>query len=274
MRNRYKEIAVPLLLTIITFLILSGVLAGWISLLNRFPGIEPLQLLLQPADIIIGMTIYLKTSIDFVIFIGNLMKSNPGWKKRIAIETGTAIGNATGTMFVLGVWFFFKEIPLLMILMVLIASLVLLTMAEEGLEIYALKENHPLLTPLATGLMSITRLTKPLLSKLIPEKIIGSGTALPFFKLFQFSFSIPFILGLDDFAGYIPLFSIVHVFGFSIGVLAAHMILNLALFTSPKTTTKLVTLPVVLIFGSVALTAIALFGFFDILQIGIHLFTR
>ena len=49
-------------------------------------------------------------------------------------------------------------------------------------------------------------------------------------KLLLFSFSVPFILGLDDFAGYVPLFNIINVFGFSLGVIGAHMLLNIALF--------------------------------------------
>ena len=34
-------------------------------------------------DILIGLTIYLKTSIDFAVYIGRLMAKYPGWKNRV-----------------------------------------------------------------------------------------------------------------------------------------------------------------------------------------------
>ena len=81
------------------------------------------------------------------------------------------------------------------------------------------------------------------------------------------SFTIPFILGLDDFAGYVPVFDIVNVFGFSIGVIVGHMILNIFLFISPKNTIKAVKNPVVSILGSVAFVALALWGFYEVYKI-------
>ena len=41
------------------------------------------------------------------------------------------------------------------------------------------------------------------------------------------------MLGLDDFAGYVPLFNVVNVFGFAIGVFSGHMVLNAFLYVSP-----------------------------------------
>src|SRR6266700_2736706 len=129
MKPMLREQALPLTLTFLTFLLLCGLLFTAISLLNLLPTREKVAIVIRPQDILIGLTIYVKTAIDFAIFIGNLMQSNPGFKKRIAIEIGTACGNAFGTILVLFVWSFFREVPLLLAVMIILSSLVLLRMA-------------------------------------------------------------------------------------------------------------------------------------------------
>src|SRR6266550_8613475 len=140
MRNLKYQI-LPILLTIVIFLFLTGSLFFFLQFLNLSPAKQKIQIALRPIDILVGMTVYAKTSIDFAIFMGNLMHTNPGWKKRIAIEIGTALGNGVGTLFILAIWFFFKEIPVLMILMIFLASIVLLEMAEEGLREFQISTN-------------------------------------------------------------------------------------------------------------------------------------
>src|SRR3989344_6737362 len=99
--GKLEKQALPIILTIITFFGLVGILYLFIVALNLFPHSEPILLALRKRDILVGLTIYLKNSVDFALFIGNLMASNPGWKNRIAIELGTALGNAFGTFVVL-----------------------------------------------------------------------------------------------------------------------------------------------------------------------------
>ncbi len=104
----------PIFLTILTFLGLSTILYGLLLVLNSLNLSTPIILDFRKREVLIGIAIYLKTAIDFAIFIGNLMHSNPGWKKRIAIELGTAVGNGAGTFLILIVWTIFKEVPILM----------------------------------------------------------------------------------------------------------------------------------------------------------------
>ena len=127
-----KEQLLPLILTVIIFFVLTAILRIESAVLNAVT-ISDIQIQIRWTDVLVGLTIYLKTSIDFAIFMGNLMHTNQGWRNRIAIESGTALGNALGTMLILAVWTFFKEINWLLALMVIIASLVLLRLAEEGL---------------------------------------------------------------------------------------------------------------------------------------------
>lgn len=77
------------------------------------------------------------------------------------------------------------------------------------------------------------------------------------------SLTVPFILGLDDFAGYVPLFNIVNVFGFGIGVMLGHMILNIFLYISPKRTIRAVKNPIVSFVGSIAFIFLAVWGFIE-----------
>ena len=270
--GKLERQALPIILTIITFFGLVGILYLFIVALNLFPHSEPILLALRKRDILVGLTIYLKTSVDFALFIGNLMASNPGWKNRIAIELGTALGNAFGTFVVLAIWSFFKEVPILMVLMVTLASFVLLGMAQDSIEEFyeTLKTGtfvKKIFAVFLKGLVMINSLTSPLLSKIVPHMKITKIKPMPFISLSIFSISIPFILGLDDFAGYIPLFSVINVFGFAIGVFLGHMILNIALFISPNKTVSLVRTPLVLIIGGMAFIAIAFWGFYEALHI-------
>ncbi len=276
MKQFAKEQLIPLFLTIATFFGLVFFLYLFITFLNFFPFKEKIIPQIRLQDILVGLTIYLKTSVDFAIFIANLMKSNPGWKKRIAIETGTAIGNMSGTIFILVIWSFFREVPILMAIMVIIASLVLLRMAEESFEEFLKGKQdfsaiHSSVSFLKTQLGFLNKISKPILGLIIPDVNVTSLKTLSFVGLAAFSITIPFILGLDDFAGYIPLFSIINVFGFAIGVFLGHMILNLALFLSPRMTVKVVELPLIQLAGGLAFAIIAAFGLFEVIKLFSHL---
>ena len=90
---------------------------------------------------------------------------------------------------------------------------------------------------------------------------------LTFWGLFSFSFTVPFVLGLDDFAGYVPLFNVVNVFGFAIGVFAGHMVLNALLFISPDRTIKAVKNPLIAFLGSIAFVLLAVWGLVEVYKI-------
>lgn len=261
----------PLILAVAIFAVLAESTYLIIAALNLFPLSAKIILQLRITDILVGITIYLKTAVDFAIFMGRLMGSNPGWKNRVAIETGTAVGNWLGTVAVMIIWTFFKEIKILLAAMVLLASLVLLELAEGGLHHFDVWKNEKGVRKLLYRVMKnfltpILRFISPVLSLIMPDisTSMKGKKNFPWGKLLIFSFSIPFILGLDDFAGYVPLFNVVNIFGFSIGVLLAHMILNLALFVSPKRTVRLVKNAWVSFFGSLIFILLAFWGFYEV----------
>lgn len=268
MKKIFVEQAIPLSLTVLTFLVLSTTLYGLLLFLNSFLIKDQVVLDFRKRDVLIGIAIYLKTAIDFAIFIGNLMHTNPGWKKRIAIEIGTAVGNAFGTFLVLTIWVFFKQIPFLMAIMVFIASIVLFRMAQESLEEFLKQKNSFIKMRMPAYLLQsqlnlVNKLFRPILGFFVPNLNLTRTKKLSFANLIVFSFTIPFILGLDDFAGYISLFSVINVFGFCLGVMLGHMLLNIGLFIFPKKTVQVVTHPIVLIVGGVAFIALGLWGFLE-----------
>lgn len=266
----WRDQALPLFLTVVTFLCLFGILFLIISALNHLNPNQPILLELRWPDVIFGITIYLKTSVDFAIFIGNLIKNNSGYKSRIAVEIGTALGNAAGTVLILILWNFFKELTWLLAIMVFSASLVLLRMAEDSLEHARTATDFSFaktVRALDRILGKINKVFDPLLKRIVPHGNLTASRSLKFWPLLLFAFTIPFILGMDDFAGYVPLFSIINVFGFATGVFLGHMILNILLYLSPAKTIKTVSHPIISLLGSLVFVGLAIYGFSEVYKI-------
>lgn len=268
---------VPIILTVV---VLSGFLAllhSAILLFNLLPSSEKIFMEIRWFDVIIGSTIYLKTSIDFAIFIGRMMAANPGWRNRVAIEIGTAAGNAIGTIAIIGLWVMLRHIDILLAIMVFIASLVLFELAHGSLEHFANWQGQGGIKKLAFygmhGLLDrVKKLIDPILSRVMPDlgAAMQGKASMPWKSLLIFSATVPFILGLDDFAGYVPLFSVVNVYGFAIGVIGAHTLLNIALFLSPKRTITIVKNEVVSFLGAVAFIGLGAYGLFETYRIILH----
>jgi hypothetical protein len=270
---------VPLALTGVVMAALLALLHICLVIFNMVPFSEPIILQIRLVDVLVGATIYLKTSIDFAIFIGRLMAANPGWRNRIAIEIGTALGNTLGTLIVIALWVLLKHVDALLALMVFIASLVLFELAHGSLEHFTSWQGaggakKAIFLGLHWGLDKIKMVIDPILSRVMPdlgEKMRGQGN-LTWTGLLSFAFTVPFILGLDDFAGYVPLFNVVNVYGFATGVIASHTILNIALFLSPTRTIEVVKNEIVSFFGALAFIGLGIYGLVETVKILLHAF--
>ena len=267
-----KNQFIPIALTVVVFGALCAFLYSFILLLNRFTGTDIL-LQVRWGDVLVGLTIYLKTSVDFALLIGNLMAAYDGVKNRIAIEIGTAVGNALGTLIVLTIWNFFRDVEWLLAAMIFIAALVLLRLAQDGFEhVHEWDAKFPrwfktFSGGLESALTNVNGFVAPVLKYIIPHPTLKPTKGLTFIGLFVASFTIIFLLGLADFAGYVPLFSIVNVFGFAIGVFLGHMVLNMALFISPKKTIIAVKNPLISFAGSIVFIGLAIWGFWEVYKI-------
>ncbi len=269
---------IPLTLTVVVMAVLIAILHGSLLLFNTLPVSQRIVMNLRWYDIVIGATIYLKTSIDFAIFMGRMMAANPGWRNRVAIEIGTAAGNAIGTIAIIGLWVLLKDISILLALMVFIASLVLFELAHSSLEHFVSWQAEGGIKRMAfLGLHNlldgVKKLIDPILVRVMPDlgaKMRGRAD-LPWAGLLSFAVTVPFILGLDDFAGYVPLFNVVNVYGFAVGVIGAHTLLNIALFLSPARTIRAVQNEVVSFLGALAFIGLGVYGLIETGKILIQL---
>lgn len=268
----FKNQIIPITLTVVVAAALTALLWFEIVIINKYTR-EDIILNLRFVDVLVGLTIYLKTSIDFAIYIGRLMNLNPGWKGRIAIEIGTAVGNAAGTLAILALWAFFKEIKWLLVAMITLAALVLFKLAQDSLLHAKVEdESYPrwfkkMVSWSEKILSKFNQAFLPILKFIVPNISPRGAANLGFWALFGFSFTVPFVLGLDDFAGYVPLFNIVNVFGFGVGVFAGHMLLNMFLYLSPTTTIRVVKNPVISYFGAVAFVGLGIWGFAEVVKL-------
>lgn len=269
MKNIFSKQFLPNILTVLTFFILATLLYALLLIIDFFPLKQPVVLDFRNREILFGILVYLKTAIDFAIFIGNLMHTNPGWKKRVAIALGTSIGNSAGTFLILSFWTIFSQIPFLMIIMIFVASVVLFKMAEESLENFLeqkrsftkLDLRRPV-TLLQQQLDGINQLFRPILRFFVPSLNLTRTEKLSFTNLVVFSFTIPFVLGLDNFSAYIPFYASVNVFGFTLGILLGHMLLTIGLFSFPGKTVAVVKHPLVLMVGGVAFVGLGIYGLY------------
>lgn len=264
---------IPISVSIVVCAILIVILYIELLTINSLSA-ENISLQLSWPAVLVGMTIYLKTSVDFAILIGRMMSKNKGLKARLGIEVGTALGNALGTMAVLLVWVFVKQVNWLLALMVFLASLVLLRLAQDSLEDIIRnggdKAYDKIAKKLDRGLKFINQIFDPVLSKIIPSQALKIRTVTGFGALIALSFTVPFILGLDDFAGYVPLFNVVNVFGFAVGVFIGHMILNIFLFAAPSKTIAIVKNPAISLAGSIVFVGLAVWGLHEAYKLLLH----
>ena len=276
MNKKFKKLlieqAFPIFLTFLTFLGLSTLLYGLLLILSTINTGSPIILDFRRREVLFGIIIYLKTAVDFAIFTGNLMHTNPGWKKRIAIELGTAIGNGFGTFLILIIWTIFRSIPPLMIIMIFIASVVLLRIAQESFEEFLKQRQSFIKLKMPVSLLQdqldiVNRIFRPILKFFVPNLNLTKTKKLSFINLIIFSITIPFVLGLDDFSGYIPLFTLINVFGFTLGILLGHMLLTIGLFAFPKKTVEVVKHPIVLVVGGLAFIGLGVYGFYESVNI-------
>jgi hypothetical protein len=265
MKKIIKDQIVPIGVSLVTLIILSFAYFGEINFLNSMSFVkEKIDTYIHWPDVGIGMLIYLKTSIDFALLIGILMKKFDDVKGRIIIEVGTSLGNVVGTMVVLAIWVIFRTVPWLLAGMIILASLVLLKLAATSLEHIGEKFEGEKVEQvdkriikvkkyIESFLNPVNKFLSPVVSRITPDLSFNHEKKMNGTSLLFTAFTIPFVLGLDDFAGYVPNFRLFNVFGFGLGVFLGHSLLLILLFTNP----------IIGILGSIAFIGLALYGGYE-----------
>ena len=291
-KSKKEQLLIPLLWGGALFVISILITILVIHILNRFlPETNNLRHIFRIGDFALGTTIYLKTAIDFAILMTLYMKVYPGWRNSLTIESGTTIGNTLGTILVIIIWGLLQQFKFVLNLMVFYSAIILIKLAYETLEHVEdfsidISSKYPLLDfiydivfwPLDALIKLSIYLIKVVweiieatpFDKLIPDLNISSkdveGKKLTYSALFLMTLGVPFALGLDDFAGYIGLLTVVNVLSFAIGVYFGHFILNTFLFLNPKKTMKVIGHPLISWVGSMALMFIAYLGLKEVTE--------
>lgn len=229
---------IPVSISLSLFGLCSVITYGLLHFLNGFDLVaHKLSLTLVFGQFLIGIFIYLKTSVDYALFVGALMEKNPGTPKRIAMNVGTQIGCFLGVTVIVVLWVFFKEIHWLMAILLVIAGMILIGLGDGSQEHFsALPEK--LRRPLEI-FFDVTRPIVKLFTFFMPDNEM-SAKEMNTKKLFFVSGIIPFALGADDLAGYMVLLNPVNAFSLLVGIYFGDAIIDIALFFDPEITVKIV----------------------------------
>ncbi len=185
----------------------------------------------------LGVFIYLKTAVDYALFVGMLMEKNDGIPKRIAMNVGTQIGCFIGVTGIVILWAFFKEIHWLMAILLVIAAMILFGLGDGSQEHF--EEIHPYLRKPLQLFFDFTRPIVKVFTFFMPDSEM-KPTIFGIKKLFLVSMIIPFALGADDLAGYMTLLTPFNIFSLLVGIYFGDAIIDIALFWNRDSTVKIV----------------------------------
>ncbi len=188
-------------------------------------------------EVLLGVFIYLKTAVDYALFVGSLMENNNGIKKRIAMNAGTSIGCFLGVTIIAVLWTYFKEIHWLMGILLVIAGMILFKLGDGSRQHF--EELHPHLKWPLEVFFKITRPVVRVFTFFMPNTELQSGVS-GAWQLFFLSMIVPFALGADDLAGYMVLLTTTNFFSLLIGIYLGDAIIDVMLFANQELTVKIV----------------------------------
>jgi hypothetical protein len=245
------------LIPIITCLILLAVFIAlswyFITAIINPNSVEPIHLRFYVVDVVVGFFLYFVTAIDYALIVGRMQTSNPGSKSRMIMNIFTCIGCFIGVSIVLFLWSFARNIPLLIIPVLIFAGSVMIKLAYEGIEYFEHAKIIPtFLRTITVNLLRFLYYPTRFLTFWIPD--LGSPKVIKMngLELAKWSLFLPFIIGLDDLLGYMGAMTIYNVFGLLIGIYVADIFIDILIFVSPKFTTKLVESPLLSIVAAFA----------------------
>lgn len=221
-------------------------------LINPF-STEKIIIHLRLVDFLVGFFLYFVTAIDYALIVGRMQITNPSTGARVVMNIFTCLGCFLGVTLVLFLWGFAKEIDWLIVALLIFAGSVMVKLAYEGLGYFKDSPGiwYPLRVLVVQGVTALHTLTQGL-TFWIPELGSPSVARMALKELAKWSMLLPFIIGLDDFVGYMGAMTIYNVFSLLAGIYLADVVIDVLIFASPSLTKKLVESPLLSFLASLA----------------------
>lgn len=223
---------------------------------------EQIQIVLYPSNILVGFFLYFVTAVDYALVVGRMQVVNSGFKARIVMNIFTCVGCYVGVSLVLFLWGFAKEVYWILVPLLIFAGAIMLKLAYEGKD-YLVFDN-PIAKKIGNGttkLLTILYFPTRLLTAWVPELATPNVQRMHITELAKWSFLLPFIIGLDDFIGYMGAMTIYNVYSLLFGIYIADIVIDLIIFISPKFTKKLVESPMLSLLAAYAFLYLAFKSF-------------
>ncbi len=231
----------PVVVCIILFI--AFIAASYICIqyfINPF-SVEKIRIKLHLFDTLVGFFLYFVTAVDYALIIGRMQVANPGSKARVVMNICTCVGCFFGVTLVLFLWGFAKEIPWLIIPILLFAGSVMLKLAFEGKEYFEESASIPFfIRKGTTKVLNLFHYFSTIFTFWIPELGSPKVKRMTALNLAKWSFFLPFIIGLDDLVGYMGAMTIYNVFSLLFGIYLADILIDILIFISPAFTKKMV----------------------------------
>jgi len=232
---------VPIVVCLILFVAFMGLSYFFIqNLINPFSA-EKIRVELHLVDTMVGFFLYFVTAVDYALIVGRMQITNPGSKARFVMNVCTCVGCFLGVSLVLFLWGFAKEIPWLIIPILIFAGSVMVKLAFEGIEYFEHSKEIP--TIVRSTLANILRIAHnftTIFTFWIPELGSPKVKRMQLRDLAKWSLFLPFIIGLDDLVGYMGAMTIFNVFSLLFGIFLADILIDILIFVSPSLTKKMV----------------------------------
>lgn len=242
--NPTKKLINQLVPIAVCLILFAGFMAAsWFFiqyLVNPF-SVEKIRIELHLVDALVGFFLYFVTAVDYALIVGRMQVSNPGSKARFVMNVCTCVGCFIGVTLVLFLWGFAKEIPWLIIPILIFAGSVMIKLAYEGIEYFEHSAEIPQVIRLAlTKFLRAAHSVTTLFTFWIPELGSPRVQRMSVWDLAKWSLFLPFIIGLDDLVGYMGAMTIYNVFSLLFGIFLADILIDILIFVSPTLTKKMV----------------------------------
>jgi hypothetical protein len=240
-RGRLASQLFPIITCLVLFALFMGTTYEFLQkLINPYTQ-NDVQIILNIKDISVGFFLYFVTAIDYALIIGRMQVTNTGARARFVMNVFTCLGCFVGVSLVLFLWSFTREVPLLIIPILIFAGGVMIKLAYEGIGYFEHANYIPeFIRVITIKFLELAHNITKVFTFWIPELGAPKTTSMNMMSLAKWAFLLPFIIGIDDLVGYMGAMTIYNAFGLIFGIYLADIFIDILIFVSPKLTKQLV----------------------------------